>query len=87
MEQPRARIASQVREQEKSAHHWGSMDADVNASEDELDLANKEIARFFNALLQSPARKAIEKFKDAKIEMLEREREDLMKLSRRCGRR
>ncbi|KAH7922630.1 hypothetical protein BV22DRAFT_645250 [Leucogyrophana mollusca] len=48
------------------------------ALEAELDDANREIARLSTLLQQSPARRAIDKAKDARIEMLEREREDLL---------
>ncbi|KAH7890884.1 hypothetical protein F5I97DRAFT_1839637 [Phlebopus sp. FC_14] len=48
------------------------------ALEAELDEANKEIARLNTLLQQSPARRAVEKAKDARIEMLEREKEDLL---------
>jgi phage host-nuclease inhibitor protein Gam len=45
--------------------------------ENELDDANREIARLTTLLSQSPARKAIDKAKDAKVDMLEREKEEL----------
>ncbi|KAH7915256.1 hypothetical protein BJ138DRAFT_1055109 [Hygrophoropsis aurantiaca] len=48
------------------------------ALEIELDEAHREIARLNTLLQQSPARKAIDKAKDAKIEILEQEREDLL---------
>ncbi|KAJ7504249.1 hypothetical protein B0H11DRAFT_2154471 [Mycena galericulata] len=56
----------------------GPTDAEMEALEEELDEANKEIARLTTLLNQSPARKAIEMAKDAKIDMLEKEREDLL---------
>jgi len=62
-----------------SRGHMGSeVHADVEALESELDDANKEIARLNTLLNQSPARKAIEKAKEMKIEMLEKEKEDLL---------
>jgi len=65
--------------QDPSRNHGvvGPTDADVEALEDELDDANKEIARLTTLLNQSPARKAMEKAKDTKIEMLEKEKEGL----------
>ncbi|KAF7370481.1 PACT-coil-coil domain-containing protein [Mycena sanguinolenta] len=56
----------------------GPTDAELEALEEELDHANREIARLTTLLNQSPARKAIEAAKDAKIDMLEKEREDLL---------
>lgn len=56
----------------------GPTEADVEALEEELDSANREIARLTTLLSQSPARKAMEKAKDTKIEMLEREKDDLL---------
>ncbi|KAJ7491999.1 hypothetical protein FB451DRAFT_1360785 [Mycena latifolia] len=56
----------------------GPTEAEMDALEEELDNANREIARLTTLLNQSPARKAIELAKDAKIEMLEKEREDLL---------
>jgi hypothetical protein len=52
--------------------------ADVEALENELDGAHKEIARLKAIMQQSPARKAMDTAKDNRIEMLEREREDLL---------
>ncbi|KAI0072304.1 hypothetical protein K474DRAFT_413030 [Panus rudis PR-1116 ss-1] len=51
--------------------------AEIDALEAELEEAHKEVARLKTALDQSPARKAIERAKDAKIELLEKEKEDL----------
>ncbi|KAJ7105464.1 hypothetical protein C8R43DRAFT_1165567 [Mycena crocata] len=56
----------------------GPTEAEMEALEEELDGANREIARLTALLNQSPARKAIEVAKDAKIDMLEKEREDLL---------
>ncbi|TDL23585.1 hypothetical protein BD410DRAFT_720667 [Rickenella mellea] len=55
-----------------------SSNADIEALESELDQADKEIARLNNLLQQSPARKAIDKAKDARIAMLERDKEELL---------
>ncbi|KAJ3717958.1 hypothetical protein C8R42DRAFT_724167 [Lentinula raphanica] len=52
-------------------------EAEVEALEHELDNATKEIARLHTILSQSPARKAMDKAKDTKIEMLEQENEAL----------
>jgi predicted nucleic acid-binding Zn-ribbon protein len=52
--------------------------AEIEALEAELDDAHREIARLTTRVNQSPARKAIEHAKDSKIEMLEREKEDLL---------
>lgn len=46
--------------------------------DEELHKANKEIGRLNALLSQSPARKAIEKAKDARIDMLEKQNEDLI---------
>lgn len=48
------------------------------ALEADLDEAHKEIARLNALLQQSPVRKAVDKAKDARIEMLEQERVDLL---------
>lgn len=53
-------------------------DIDVEGLENELDDANREIARLNTLLSQSPARRAIDKAKDARIEMLEKEKDDLL---------
>ncbi|TFY56456.1 hypothetical protein EVJ58_g7633 [Rhodofomes roseus] len=52
--------------------------ADVDALEEELATAHKEISRLKTLISQSPARKAIDKAKDAKISLLEREKTDLL---------
>ena len=52
--------------------------AEIDALESELDIAHKEIARLNTLVSQSPARKAMERAKDAKVEMLEQERDDLL---------
>ena len=48
------------------------------ALEAELDDANREIARLSALFQQSPARRAIDKAKDTRIEVLEREKEELL---------
>ncbi|KAJ7580264.1 hypothetical protein C8J56DRAFT_278799 [Mycena floridula] len=52
-------------------------DAEIEALEDELNDAHREIARLNAVLNQSPARKAIDRAKDVKIEILEKENEEL----------
>ena len=52
--------------------------AEIEGLEAEVDEANKEIARLRTMIAQSPARRAIERAKDARIELLEKEREDLL---------
>ena len=56
----------------------GPTEAELQAMENELDNAHREIARLTTMLSQSPARKAMEKARDTKIEMLEREKEELL---------
>ncbi|KAL0954003.1 hypothetical protein HGRIS_005160 [Hohenbuehelia grisea] len=53
-------------------------DEEFEALEMELDSAHQEIARLTTLLHQSPARKAMDKARDTKIEMLEREKEELV---------
>ena len=53
--------------------------ADVEALENELDDAHREINRLNARMQQSPARRAMDVAKDNRIGMLEREREDLLK--------
>ncbi|KAF8159408.1 hypothetical protein B0H34DRAFT_703324 [Crassisporium funariophilum] len=60
----------------------GPTEADLQALENELDDANREIGRLSTLLSQSPARKAMEKARDIKIEMLEREKEELLERNR-----
>lgn len=62
----------------RSHDHDEDADADIAALEAELEDAHKQIARLNVLVSQSPARKAVEKAKDAKIEMLEQERDDLV---------
>lgn len=56
----------------------GPTDAELEALEVELDDAHKEIARLNTLLEQSPARKAMDMAKDTRIEMMEREKEELL---------
>ncbi|KAJ7647253.1 hypothetical protein FB45DRAFT_987061 [Roridomyces roridus] len=56
----------------------GPTEAEMEALEEELDEAHKEIARLTTLLNHSPVRKAIENAKDSRIDMLEKEREDLL---------
>jgi chromosome segregation ATPase len=84
--QCKAKIAAQEREQERSVLRQARdrepsaspEEAEIEALEGELDDANKEIAKLTALLQASPARKAIDAAKEARIQMLEREREDLM---------
>lgn len=55
-----------------------AMDADIDALEEDLNDAQREIARLNAQLAQSPARRAIEQAKDTRIEMLEKENEELL---------
>ncbi|KAI0692519.1 hypothetical protein BC835DRAFT_1508673 [Cytidiella melzeri] len=79
-----AKVLALERELEKSRLHSEPSrltldpDPDVAAMEIELDDAHKEISRLKALIAQSPARKAMEKAKDTKIEMLEQERDDLL---------
>ena len=49
----------------------------IETLERELDDAHREIGRLNNELAHSPARKALDRVRDAKIELLEKEKEDL----------
>ncbi|KAE9397790.1 hypothetical protein BT96DRAFT_883573 [Gymnopus androsaceus JB14] len=60
-----------------NAAQAAAQEAEIEALEQELDEATKEIARLNTILNQSPARKAMDKAKDTKIEMLEQENEAL----------
>ncbi|PSR78266.1 hypothetical protein PHLCEN_2v7462 [Hermanssonia centrifuga] len=53
-------------------------EAQIESLEAELEDAHKEIARLNALVSQSPARKAVENAKNAKIEILEQERDDLL---------
>lgn len=72
----KAKLIATERHQDSSKQFVGNELEE--ALEAELDDANKEIARLNALLQQSPARKAVEKAKDARIEMLEREKEELL---------
>ncbi|CAK5267761.1 unnamed protein product [Mycena citricolor] len=74
LEQERERL----RDRSAQGASPGVSEEDLEALEDELDNANREIARLNTLLNQSPARKAIEMAKDARIDMLEKEKEDLL---------
>ncbi|KZT69318.1 hypothetical protein DAEQUDRAFT_745317 [Daedalea quercina L-15889] len=73
-------FAERAADREKERSHDSSQElrADVETLEDELATAHKEIARLKTVISQSPARKAIDKAKDAKIDLLEREKVDLL---------
>jgi len=85
-----ARIGSLKRELEREKERQAGpshdilipSEEDVHALEEELDAANKEIARLTTLLNQSPARKAVDKAKDMRIEVLEREKEELLERNR-----
>ncbi|KAF7309931.1 PACT-coil-coil domain-containing protein [Mycena indigotica] len=75
------RECERLRERSISSHNIlapGPTEAEMNELEDELDAANREIARLTRLLEQSPARKAIETARETKIEMLEKERDELL---------
>ena len=86
----RGRIATLERERERDRAEKPRTDernAELEEAEDqiealerELDNAHREISRLSNELAQSPARKALDKARDAKIELLEKEKEDLQEL-------
>ena len=73
-EKERSRSKSAITQSDSSQE----LRADVEALEEELAKSHKEIARLQTIISQSPARKAIDKAKDAKIDMLEREKADLL---------
>ncbi|KAH0836767.1 hypothetical protein J3R83DRAFT_8515 [Lanmaoa asiatica] len=78
----RSRLAVLEREQEKQRDlvtvNMPSNHEAEEALEAELDEANREIARLSALLQQSPARRAIDKAKETRIEVLEREKEELL---------
>ena len=86
----RGRIATLERERERdraeksrtNEHNAELEEAEdqIEALERELDNAHREISRLNNELAQSPARKALDRARDAKIELLEKEKEDLQEL-------
>lgn len=77
----RSKLAALERESERQRDltitNPPSNNEDEEAMEAELDQANKEIARLSALLQQSPARRAIDKAKDTRIKVLEREKEEL----------
>ncbi|GLB41649.1 putative pericentrin-AKAP-450 domain of centrosomal targeting protein [Lyophyllum shimeji] len=80
-ERERQREASLTKESSRSSSlsaDAAATNADLEALENELEAANREIARLNTLLNQSPARKAMEKARDMKIELLEREKEELL---------
>ncbi len=84
----RSRIATLERERERvEKSRTDERNAELEEAEDqimalerELDNANLEISRLNSELAQSPARKALDRARDAKIELLEKEKEDLQEL-------
>ncbi|KAF9565876.1 hypothetical protein CPC08DRAFT_142741 [Agrocybe pediades] len=86
----RARVSSLEREIQREASRdlsrgpteAGPTEEEYQALEEALEEADKEIARLNTLLTQSPARKAMDKAKDTKIEMLEREKEELLERNR-----
>jgi chromosome segregation ATPase len=78
----RSKLAALEREQERqrdlTISNPPSNHEAEEALEEELDEANREIARLSALLQQSPARRAIDKAKDTRIEALEREKEELL---------
>lgn len=84
-ERDRAREGSSSQDTSHSGNLFsdaGEANAEVEALEAELDSANREIARLNTLLNQSPARKAMEKARDTKVDLLEREKEDLLERNR-----
>ncbi|KAF9466148.1 hypothetical protein BDZ94DRAFT_1341734 [Collybia nuda] len=79
LERERQREANMTQESSRNPFaETGPTEAELEALESELDNANKEIAKLTTLLNQSPARKAMDKAKDTKIEVLEREKEELL---------
>lgn len=89
----RARISSLEREKQREASFMSRdvsraplearpTEAEFQTLEDELNDANREVARLTTLLSQSPARKAMDKAKDTRVEMLEREKEELLERNR-----
>lgn len=84
----RGRIATLERERDRTEKsRTDERNAELEEAEDqiealerELDTAHREISRLNNELAQSPARKALDRARDAKIELLEKEKEDLQEL-------
>jgi hypothetical protein len=84
----RSRVATLERERERvDKSRTDERNAELEEAEDqiealerELDDAHREISRLNSELAQSPARKALDRARDAKIELLEKEKEDLQDL-------
>ncbi len=86
----RSRIATLERERERDRAEKSrtvERNAELEEAEDqiealerELDNAHREVSRLNGELAQSPARKALDRARDAKIELLEKEKEDLQEL-------
>ncbi|KAL4266485.1 Pericentrin/AKAP-450 centrosomal targeting domain-containing protein [Pleurotus pulmonarius] len=73
----REREASFAQKEPSKSYAIPPIDIDVEALEAELDDAHKEIAKLTTLLNQSPARKAVEKARETKIDILEKENEEL----------
>jgi chromosome segregation ATPase len=83
LEREKERVMTNVSQNiSRSTDPTSPTEEDLEALELELDSAHKEIARLNTLLVQSPARRAIEKVKDARIEMLEKEKEELLERNR-----
>ncbi|KAH9479344.1 hypothetical protein JR316_0007934 [Psilocybe cubensis] len=89
----RSKVATLERERQREASNTsrdvsrgpveaGPTEEEYQELEKELDDAEREIARLNALLNQSPARKAMDKAKDTKIELLEREKEELLERNR-----
>ena len=89
----RSKVASLERDRQREANNSsrdlshpaleaGPTEEEYQALEKELDDATREVAKLKTLLNQSPARRAMEKAKDTKIEMLEREKEELLERNR-----
>jgi myosin protein heavy chain len=86
----RSRIATLERERERDRaekSRSNERNAELEEAEDqievlerELDNAHREISRLNSELAQSPARKALDRAREAKIELLEKEKGDLQEL-------
>ncbi|KAJ2918654.1 hypothetical protein MD484_g1796, partial [Candolleomyces efflorescens] len=72
------KLADMPHEPSWKATSLGPTEEEMEALELELDDANREIGRLNALLSQSSAREAVDKAKDARIEMLEQEREELL---------
>ncbi|KAF8645080.1 hypothetical protein AX16_008138 [Volvariella volvacea WC 439] len=78
LERGKQRETSSGRDSSGVSSDAGPTEEEYAALEQELLEAHKEIAKLTTMLDQSPARQAVDKAKDAKIEILEREREELL---------